>query len=171
MLQLTRNLFKIPKNFLLIRFNHYKALGLTPSATQSEIKSAYYKLSKLHHPDKNNGSEESAKKFRAITAAYEILGKEDSRRRYDLENVAKPKPNTDYNMDLDLNFDFYGRNLNFERKFKKYRPKKKRKKIHRRFKKGFNRFHFQDIIFSGLLLSLFMWTNILFCESKTFLCI
>lgn len=160
MLRLSRNVFELPKSFYLLRFNHYKSLGLTPSATHSEIKSAYYKLSKLHHPDKNNGSEESAKKFRDITAAYEILGKEDSRRRYDLENVVKPKrdwdyPNTDMDFDYDFDYNnFYARNLNFNGKFKKYkmRPKKKRKKIHRKFKKNDGRFHFEDIILSGLLL-------------------
>lgn len=34
--------------------SHYDVLGLTPKATQSDIKSAYYKLSKIHHPDKSS---------------------------------------------------------------------------------------------------------------------
>lgn len=38
-----------------IRFyaNHYDVLGVTPKSTQREIKTAYYKLSKVHHPDKS----------------------------------------------------------------------------------------------------------------------
>ncbi|KAK6638452.1 hypothetical protein RUM44_008881 [Polyplax serrata] len=74
-------------NTIPFRCNHYKALGLAPSATLSEIKSAYYKLSKLHHPDRNNGSPASTKKFRDIVAAYEVLSKTDSRRKYDREMI------------------------------------------------------------------------------------
>lgn len=36
--------------------SHYDVLGLTPKATQSDIKSAYYKLSKVYHPDKSDVS-------------------------------------------------------------------------------------------------------------------
>lgn len=57
--------------------SHYTSLGLTPAATQADIKKAYYELSKIYHPDKNDGSEESLRMFRAITSAYEILGKCD----------------------------------------------------------------------------------------------
>lgn len=49
--------------------NLYSVLGLTPKATQSDIKKAYYKLSMQHHPDKNKGSEEAGQKFREITEA------------------------------------------------------------------------------------------------------
>lgn len=37
--------------------NHYDALGITPKATQNDIKSAYYKLSKIYHPDKSSVSQ------------------------------------------------------------------------------------------------------------------
>lgn len=63
--------------------NHYDSLGLTPKATQSDIKTAYYKLSMQYHPDKNKGSETAAESFRDITAAYEILGNLKLRKLYD----------------------------------------------------------------------------------------
>jgi len=63
--------------------SHYDSLGLTPHATQADIKSAYYKMSMDFHPDKNKGSEEAAEKFRAITEAYEVLGNLRLRRLYD----------------------------------------------------------------------------------------
>lgn len=53
----------------LAKTNLYSVLGLTPKATQSDIKKAYYKLSMQHHPDKNKGSEEAVQKFREITEA------------------------------------------------------------------------------------------------------
>ncbi|XP_045770827.1 dnaJ homolog subfamily C member 30, mitochondrial [Maniola jurtina] len=62
--------------------SHYDVLGITPKATQNDIKSAYYKLSKLYHPDKSK-DEESAKKFRAITEAYEVLGNIKLKKMYD----------------------------------------------------------------------------------------
>lgn len=55
--------------------NFYTILGVKASATQGEIKSAYYELSKVYHPDSNKGSEDSLAKFRQITDAYEVLGK------------------------------------------------------------------------------------------------
>jgi DnaJ-class molecular chaperone len=51
---------------------HYDNLGVSPGATQGEIKSAYYKLSKIYHPDTNEGSKEASEKFRIITEAYEV---------------------------------------------------------------------------------------------------
>lgn len=63
--------------------NHYDSLGITPRATQAQVKSAYYKLSKIHHPDRNDGSEASSQKFREVSAAYEILGNVKLRKMYD----------------------------------------------------------------------------------------
>lgn len=63
--------------------SHYDVLGLTPKANMVDIKSAYYDLSKVYHPDRNDGSPESAQKFRDITEAYEILGNYKLRRLYD----------------------------------------------------------------------------------------
>lgn len=63
--------------------NLYARLGLNRNATQADIKSAYYKLSKMYHPDKNSGCSNAAIKFRDVAEAYEILGNAKSRKVYD----------------------------------------------------------------------------------------
>ncbi|XP_075236164.1 dnaJ homolog subfamily C member 30, mitochondrial-like [Lycorma delicatula] len=65
------------------RKNHYNTLGLTPNATLADIKKAYYNLTLLYHPDKNDGSDEALKKFRDVTEAYEILSNRSNRKLYD----------------------------------------------------------------------------------------
>ena len=51
----------------------YKILGVSPSATDEEIKQAYRRLAKQYHPDRNPGDEEAAKKMQQINAAYEQI--------------------------------------------------------------------------------------------------
>ncbi|XP_018560959.1 dnaJ homolog subfamily C member 30 [Anoplophora glabripennis] len=62
--------------------NHYESLGIPSSSTQSEVKTAYYKLSMQYHPDKSQ-STESSQKFRDITEAYKVLGNAKTRKLYD----------------------------------------------------------------------------------------
>lgn len=62
---------------------HYSSLGLDSNASSKDIKSAYYKLSLKHHPDKNDGSPESVEKFRKIAEAYEVLGNPEKKKVYD----------------------------------------------------------------------------------------
>lgn len=71
---------------ILLSVNYYDALGISKNSTQSEIKAAYYRLSMLYHPDKNQGCESAAIKFREITQAYEVLGNFKLRRLYDKGN-------------------------------------------------------------------------------------
>lgn len=78
-----QNVRNLTSTACLFSKNHYDALGVTPKATHAQVKSAYYKLSMQYHPDKNEGSEEAAKQFRDITAAYEVLGNAKLRRLYD----------------------------------------------------------------------------------------
>lgn len=67
--------------------DYYKVLGVARDADERQIKSAYRKLSKLHHPDKAHASgltkEESEKKMAAINEAYEILSDSELRARFD----------------------------------------------------------------------------------------
>lgn len=62
--------------------NFYDDLEIPKTSTQSEIKAAYYNLSKAYHPDKNQ-TVGAANKFRKITQAYEVLGNFRTRRMYD----------------------------------------------------------------------------------------
>ncbi|KAG5894719.1 hypothetical protein JTB14_006139 [Gonioctena quinquepunctata] len=62
--------------------NHYDSLGIAASSTQGEVKSAYYKLSMMYHPDKTQDAA-SSQKFRDITEAYEVLGNVKTRKLYD----------------------------------------------------------------------------------------
>lgn len=65
---------------------HYDILGVEKNASSDEIKKAYKTLAKEWHPDKNIDKPEVAKKkFQEIQEAYEILGDEDKRRLYDIE--------------------------------------------------------------------------------------
>ncbi|MCR4822495.1 MAG: DnaJ domain-containing protein [Treponema sp.] len=61
----------------------YETLGISKTATQSEIKSAYRKLAIKYHPDKNPGDKAAEEKFKKITAAYDVLSDETKRRQYD----------------------------------------------------------------------------------------
>ncbi|WP_416198944.1 MAG: J domain-containing protein [Sporanaerobacter sp.] len=63
--------------------DYYEILGVDKNATQDEIKSAYRKLAKKYHPDLNSGNESAQEKFKEINEAYEVLGDEEKRKKYD----------------------------------------------------------------------------------------
>ncbi|XP_045178422.2 dnaJ homolog subfamily C member 4-like isoform X12 [Mercenaria mercenaria] len=75
--------------------SHYAVLGVSNTATQKQIRDAYLKLSKQHHPDQNRQDPKSHEKFVKINEAYEVLSKDSSRRSYD-DSVRvrnQPRPN------------------------------------------------------------------------------
>ncbi|KAM7149786.1 dnaJ homolog subfamily C member 30, mitochondrial [Molossus nigricans] len=61
----------------------YELLGVPSTATQAQIKAAYYRQSFLYHPDRNSGSAEAAERFTRIAQAYVVLGSATLRRKYD----------------------------------------------------------------------------------------
>ncbi|GMH79464.1 hypothetical protein TL16_g08155, partial [Triparma laevis f. inornata] len=65
---------------------YYKILSLPPSATSSEIRSAYKKLALKYHPDRArtpSEKEAATPRFQKIAEAYEVLGDDGRRRSYD----------------------------------------------------------------------------------------
>jgi DnaJ-class molecular chaperone len=63
--------------------DYYTTLGVAKTASDKEIKQAYRKLARKHHPDVNPGDKSAESKFKEINEAYEVLGDADKRRKYD----------------------------------------------------------------------------------------
>ena len=63
--------------------DYYKILGVAKTATDKEIKAAYRKLARKHHPDVNAGNKEAEARFKDIGEAYEVLGDKEKRKQYD----------------------------------------------------------------------------------------
>lgn len=63
--------------------DYYKILGVDKDADQDEIKKKYRQLAKKYHPDLNKGNDKAQEKFKEINEAYEVLGNEEKRKRYD----------------------------------------------------------------------------------------
>ena len=63
--------------------DYYEVLGVTRSATDQEMKSAYRRLAMEHHPDRNRGDAESEEKFKEAAEAYNVLSNSETRARYD----------------------------------------------------------------------------------------
>ena len=61
----------------------YSVLGVAKTASGADITKAYRKLAKKLHPDLNPGDKAAEEKFKQITAAYDIVGDEEKRGRYD----------------------------------------------------------------------------------------
>lgn len=65
----------------------YKVLGLGKTASQDEIRKAYRKLAKDTHPDLNPGDADAERRFKEISAANEILGDPEKRKRFDAGEI------------------------------------------------------------------------------------
>ena len=65
--------------------NYYETLGVEKNATPEQIKAAYRKLAMKYHPDRNQGDEAAAEKFKEINEAHETLSDQQKRAAYDYE--------------------------------------------------------------------------------------
>ncbi|KAK3675382.1 DnaJ-like protein [Recurvomyces mirabilis] len=75
---------------------YYDALGVTPTATEIEIKKAYRKQAIKLHPDKNPDDPTAHEKFQAVGEAYQVLSNNDLRKQYDQFGKEGAKPDSGF---------------------------------------------------------------------------
>jgi curved DNA-binding protein len=63
--------------------DYYSTLGVPRTASEAEIKKAFRKLAREHHPDVAKDKKRAEEKFKAANEAYEVLGDAAKRKRYD----------------------------------------------------------------------------------------
>uniref|UniRef100_B0SVY1 Heat shock protein DnaJ domain protein n=1 Tax=Caulobacter sp. (strain K31) TaxID=366602 RepID=B0SVY1_CAUSK len=65
----------------------YLELGVSRTASAAEIRKAFHKLAKQHHPDANKGDKKSEERFKQVSAAFDILGDADKRKKFDAGEI------------------------------------------------------------------------------------
>jgi molecular chaperone DnaJ len=103
------------------RVDHYEVLGVSRGATRDEIRAAFRRLARAHHPDGAGGGSSGDREFRQVARAWAVLGNAARRRAYD-ERATRGRfgaPGADgvqsfavdegpiYHMDLGHHSDFY----------------------------------------------------------------
>src|SRR5947199_7377845 len=63
--------------------DYYEILGVPKTATEDDIKKAFRKLARKHHPDVNPGDKAAEEQFKKINEAYEVLSDKEKRAKYD----------------------------------------------------------------------------------------
>jgi molecular chaperone DnaJ len=63
--------------------DYYQTLGVSPSASDEDIKKAYRRLALQYHPDRNPADRQAETRIREINAAYEVIGDPENRRTYE----------------------------------------------------------------------------------------
>eukprot|EP00172_Hildenbrandia_rubra_P002651 Plantae.Rhodophyta-Hildenbrandia_rubra.ctg36574.p1 GENE.Plantae.Rhodophyta-Hildenbrandia_rubra.ctg36574~~Plantae.Rhodophyta-Hildenbrandia_rubra.ctg36574.p1 ORF type:complete len:528 (-),score=108.51 Plantae.Rhodophyta-Hildenbrandia_rubra.ctg36574:199-1782(-) len=74
--------------------SHYEELGVQPTATPDEIRSAYRQAALVHHPDKNRDDPEAAARFQRIQQAYAVLSNDHERAWYDSQQQKRSRTST-----------------------------------------------------------------------------
>lgn len=87
----------------------YQILGVSPDASQADIRTAYLKLAKEWHPDRNPGNgAEAERRFKEIAHAYDVLSDPDKRAAYDAAaGTGEHTAGFEGTMDEDAAFDLF----------------------------------------------------------------
>ena len=93
--------------------DYYKILEVKENATKDDIKKSFKRLAKKYHPDINKDNKEAEQKFKEISEAYEVLGKEEERKKYDNQRKGWGR----------YNFTGFTQNGPFDEFFKDYRKR------------------------------------------------
>jgi curved DNA-binding protein len=87
----------------------YEILGIGRNATPDEIKRAYRRLAKEHHPDRNPGDKSAEQRFKELHAAYEVLADPQRRTQYDRFGAGGPAPDVhNWASDTGVHFEDVG---------------------------------------------------------------
>jgi len=65
----------------------YLELGVPRTASADELRRAFRKLAKQYHPDKNQGNKEAEERFKRVSAAFDLLGDEEKRKKFDAGEI------------------------------------------------------------------------------------
>lgn len=83
----------------MARKDYYRILGVSRGASREEIRKAYRKLARRHHPDRNEGDPLCEERLKEINEAYSVLGDPEKKKAYDADSTTlsprSPKPARD----------------------------------------------------------------------------
>src|SRR5262245_49433405 len=97
----------------MARKDPYDILGVSRTATQDDVRRAYRKLAKQHHPDRNPGNKEAEQRFKEIQAAYDVVGDPERRKQFDQFGEGGPMPDV-REWARDGHSPFRGGHVNFD---------------------------------------------------------
>jgi molecular chaperone DnaJ len=86
----------------------YEVLGVAKNASADEIKKAYRKLARQHHPDANAGDKDAEERFKEVQNAYDVLSDSERRKQYDTfgSTNGRPGPGGGFSWNASQGFDF-----------------------------------------------------------------